>query len=528
LSIVDATRVLQRELGAYYTPASAARIMAEWIVCREAVSVLEPSMGGGAFVEAVRDAVQGYGRSAVEVFGVEYELQTFEAAVQRGLVDAAHAIHSDFLAVPPFPVDGVIGNPPYVRLRHLPPVEASRALRVAEEAMGEPMDPSGSVWMSFVLHASQFLRVGGRMALVLPFDFTYVRYARPLWRFLGRRFERLRLVRVRQRIFADILQDVVLLFADGAGGSTATVDFEAFETSRDFVAGHEAIRAQVPLSEIVRGDRPFTHALLPPALRLLLHDKVDPHTVELGLLAKFNIGYVTGDKSFFHPQRGVAVKHALPSASLHATVTSARQLRDAGIFTSGLTSSERLFLPPAGPLTEGEARYIRKGEREKLNRRYKCRVRKPWWRVPGVLTPDLIVSVFSEEPCMLVNDAQLFASNSLLCGYVRDGTPRALVAGWFTPLTALQCELHIHALGGGVFVLVPNEISRIRVPKLSGLGLNLGSLDQAVRNGDFQAAHAWGTRFVLQKALRLSDDDVGLIEEGREILARWRRSSSEP
>ena len=116
---------------------------------------------------------------------------------------------ADFLAVPPQPVDAVLGNPPYVRLRQLPAPQQALALQTALTATGEPMDPAGSLWMPFLQHALEFLKPGGRLGFVLPYDFTYVRYARPLWQLLGRRFGSLRVIRTHERLFGDIYQEVL-------------------------------------------------------------------------------------------------------------------------------------------------------------------------------------------------------------------------------------------------------------------------------------------------------------------------------
>jgi hypothetical protein len=302
------------------------------------------------------------------------------------------------------------------------------------------------------------------------------------------------------------------------------VSFEAFEASVKFTAGRPDVHSEILLSDVIDGLRPFTTALLTDELRSLLGERLDPLTVELGSLAKFSIGYVTGDKTFFHPSPQEVTDFDLPASSLYPAATSARQLRGAGVFTAGLSDAKRshLFLPARGPLTAQESRYVARGEEHAIDTRYKCRVRRPWWVVPGVLTPDLLVSVFSEEPGMLVNDAGLVASNSLLCGYLRDGaSARSLVAAWYTPLSALQRELHVHSLGGGVFVLVPGEIARVRVPRLA-TPPDLRDLDRSVRTGDLTGAYAWGRDTVLRGALALTDGELDMIEDGRQTLARWR------
>ena len=502
--------------------------MAEWVVPEDGKRVLEPSMGEGVFVQAVDDVCADRGHTSVELWGIEYDRQAFESVVDAGLVEPDRAIHSDFLKVEPFPVDAVIGNPPYVRLRHLPPVEAKSAAEAAAAVLGHSMDPSGSVWMPFVLHAAQFLRNDGRLALVLPYDFTYVRYARPLWRFLSRHFAALRVVRVRERIFPAILQEVVLLFAEGFGGTTTHVKFEAYETRATFQAGRQPHQAWISIDAVEDGDRPFMEALLPSALQELLHSRLHQETIEVGKLAKFNIGYVTGHKEFFHPGPGEIRSHGLSVATLKPTVTSARQLRGVGIFTSGLPIPNRkwLFLPPSGPLGEPEAAYVTEGTNQRVHKRYKCRVRKPWWIVPGVATPDVLLSVFSEEPVMLLNDSRLKASNSLLCGYLRPNVDsRKLVASWYTPLTRLHRELQVHSLGGGVFVLVPNEVARVRVPRVSAR-FTIAALDRAVQKSDMGAAYSWGRETVLRRMMRLTSNELDLIDEGHETLARWRKSAS--
>src|SRR5207247_475023 len=105
-------------------------------------------------------------------------------------------------------------------------------------------------------------------------------------------------------------------------------------------------------------------------------------------------------------------------------------------------------------LTVGEQRFIKMGEKNGVSARYKCRVRDPWFVVPGIKVPDVVLTVFSERPVLLVNDGNYFASNSLLCGYCRNVTREAIAACWYTSLTLLQCELEVHALGGGVMIMV--------------------------------------------------------------------------
>lgn len=518
-----------RAMGAYYTPSVAAQTLVRWALRRRGDRVLEPSMGDGAFLCALdRDSRRR--RLDAEVWGIEMAADTFEATVAVELVDPRHAIRDDFLAVKPFEVDAVVGNPPYVRLRHLPTEQNATALAVTERVLGEGMDPAGSVWMAFVLHATQFLARGGRLAFVLPYDLTYVRYARPLWRFLGQHFEHIRVIRVHERMFPDILQEVVLLLADGFGASTGDVLFEAYETVERLERQEPAVRSAISVQAIVDGKRAFLEALLSDEATALLRDRLEALTVPASSVVTFNIGYVCGDKSFFHPDPATIAHYQVPPSSLRHSLTSSRQLRGIGLRTSAVPVDRfsRLFLPPAEPssLTAGERRYIADGEDYGVSRRYKCRIRDPWYVTPYVRIPDVLIPVFTEKPAMLVNDAGVVASNSLLCGYLRASSAEALACAWFTSLTTLQLELQVHALGGGVMVLVPREAGSVRLPIVSDVHRgHIDALHELLADGKLDLAFSAGDESVLRDVIGLGHNEVTIIQEAAETLAHWRTAA---
>lgn len=518
-----------RALGAYYTPSIPAALLTQWALRQDGDRILEPSMGDGSFLGALRAEGERRGLQAT-VWGVELAEDTYGSTVASGVIEPPFAIRSDFLAVEPFEVDAVLGNPPYVRLRHLPRAEARRAQQAAEATLGHEMDPSGSIWMPFVLHATRFLARGGRLALVLPFDLTYVRYARPLWAHLMRHFGTLKVVRVHERMFPEILQEIVLLLADEYGGQTQHVDFEAFHTLDTLHEDAPSVAAQLNGDNLIAGDRVFLESLMPKTTQSLVRDLSDS-LVPARDLVRFNIGYVCGDKRFFHPDEDKVRDFDIPASSLRPSLTAGRQLRGAGIRTSSVAEQAqmtRLFLPPGelSELTSGEKDYVNFGEDEGVSNRYKCRIRDPWYVTPYVRVPDVVLPVFADRPALILNDAGVVVSNSLLCGYMKSGTAESLANRWYTSLTLLQIEQEVHSLGGGVMVLVPREAGSINLVRavrdpaeghleqISRL-LQAGRLDEAFRTGDNQ---------VLRSDLGLTGGDIESIENaGREL--RWWRNA---
>lgn len=529
--LLTVQRTQHRALGAYYTPHNAADYLAAWALRGGGERVLEPSFGNGAFIKAVRGVAARKGYGDPYVVGVELSPTAYAAALASEGLRPDEPIRSDFLTVPPRPLDALIGNPPFVRLRHLPASQKNAAMKAGAAALRQSLDPAGSVWVPFVVHAARFLRPGGRLALVVPLDATYVRYARPLWCHLAETFGSLTVIRVRERIFADILQDVVLLLADERGGSCSDVEFLAYDTMADLLSASPCVSEKLAISDIVEGARPFTRALLPVSVAQLLAERVDPQSVRASSQVKFNIGYVAGDKTFFHPTADVVRRYSLPPESLRPTVTSARRLAGGGLHTARLRSEHHsvLFAPGSAVLRPGERKYVAHGEKTGVASKYKCRIRNDWFVVPGVKTPDVLLTVFSDRPVLLVNDGRFTASNSLLCGYLRPGAAAATFASsWYTPLTLLSIELVVHSLGGGVLVSVPNEADAIRVaPLRRPAPARLRKVDAALQAGDVAGAYHLGGQ-ALRKGLDLTTAEVELLNEGREALSRWRLPAASP
>lgn len=251
-------------------------------------------------------------------------------------------------------------------------------------------------------------------------------------------------------------------------------------------------------------------------------------TAPVGDFARFSIGYVCGDRRFFHPSAAAITEFDIRPENLREVVASTRRIRAKGLFTSELPDDAKshLFLPTCLDLTNGERDYLREGVRRGVDSRYKCRIRDPWYRVPGVTSPDLILSVFSDTPVLLANDGGLLASNSLLCGTVSAGVSASdVVRSWYSSLTLLSIEFNVHALGGGVFVFVPRETGRIRVARLALTeSVDLADISQSLQTPTPQAAYEVGDACLLAAGV-LRPADLDAVLEARRILRRWRRRS---
>lgn len=516
-------RTAQRSRGAYFTPQDAALAMAQWAMRKPSDTFIEPSLGDGQFALAVRTQAEKRQFPTPTLHGYELDESTANEAVKAGFIEESNIHVGDFMEQSHVPLsDVVIGNPPYVRVRELPHDERTSATNACLKAMGEPMDKAGSLWMPFVAKSTSHLKENGRLAFVLPLDFTYVAYARPLWRFLGENFGKITIVRSKQRIFTDILQNVLILLADHKGRKTSNVEIINLEHPSELVDLSKCTRKSIRIDSILDGQRPFQYALLPDQT-IDVWKSLEPYRARADSRVKFNIGYVSGNKAFFHPSNQTIEEFHLPQQSLRPCLSSSRQLSRVGLLTSEIEQQSFLWLPRE-ELTPEEKRYVEQGEHNGIDMAYKCRIRKPWYRVPGVRVPDLVVTTFSTQPRLHLNDAGHLISNSTIGGYMREGQdPKRLVESWYTPMTLLSTELQIHSLGGGVMIVVPREADSVNILKEDYTSeLNFAQLDDSLRSSDPTAPYFTNNHSIERL---VGKEGVQSLVEGAIELQQWRVAS---
>jgi adenine-specific DNA-methyltransferase len=219
----------------------------------------------------------------------------------------------------------------------------------------------------------------------------------------------------------------------------------------------------------------------------------------LGEIGKASIGFVSGANEYFVLTPEEAALWRLPESSLQPALIRARlipglQLTPADIASIQSQGERCLLWTPGDRLTRAEQAYVKKGEDLGYDGRYKCRVRSPWFRVPGVITPDAFLTYMSDVvPRLCLNRAQVVASNNLLTVRL-SGIPSALrkafVTAFYNSATLLSCERVGRSYGGGVLKLEPREADRILVPSADLVARHKDSLlqvaaqvDTAIRNG---------------------------------------------
>ncbi|MGH2988609.1 MAG: N-6 DNA methylase [Solirubrobacterales bacterium] len=539
----------RKQLGAFYTPPAMAAVLTEWAVRSRADRVLDPSFGGLVFLAAARERLRHLGAYedaiARQLYGVDLDEDAHEAAragVERG-IRKQHLLDRDFFAVDPSErplFEAVIGNPPYIRYQNFNG-SAAKARALAAEA-GVKLTRLASSWAPFVIHGSSFVAPGGRLAQVLPAELLHAQYASEVIEFLRRAFGRICIVVFEERVFPGALEEVVLLCADGRGAAgLADVRLVSCQTVTDVEAGLAgAATASEGDAQRPMGSGKLLAQLLPRDTQLL-YERLAAHddVTRLGEAASVDIGIVTGANEFFVLSQGGAER--LHPGLLRPAVCKATHVAGARLTLEDhrglLRSGQRSLMFVADDRTpdavlHSALGHVEQGRRDRLDERYKCRIRDPWWAlpIPKQGAPDLLLTYCSNEhPRLAVNEAGALNTNTLHgVRPVDKRDSQILAVGFYNSLTLLSGELVGRSYGGGVLKLEPTEAEALLLPSMPPeLGALMPHVDRAVRARDVDAAVDLVDPIVLG-ALGLSTEEVRRLRSGWGWLQERRTRRGRP
>ena len=182
--VLQDTALLRKARGAFFTPSEITEFIAEWGIRGVCDRVLEPSCGEAAFLSAAGSTLLRAGQTddlAKQLHGYEIHAAsaiTAKAILAENGIGATIGVGDFFETLPKQDslFDVVIGNPPYVRYQNFAGASRTAALEAALR-QGVRLTQLASSWAAFTVHATAFLKPGGRLGLVLPAELLSVKYA---------------------------------------------------------------------------------------------------------------------------------------------------------------------------------------------------------------------------------------------------------------------------------------------------------------------------------------------------------------
>jgi len=486
----------QKLRGGFYTDHAIASFLARWIKASKPKSILEPSCGDGSFL----DAIEAQRITSIkQVTACELNEEEAEKAAKRTKLPV-RVFNTDFLRWFLFRAQGkevfdaVVGNPPFIRYQYLPEEQQLLAEKIFSQ-LRLPFTKHTNAWVPFVLASIKLLRAGGRLAMVVPSEIFHIPHAQSLRCYLAEQCSKILIFDPEEIWFDDTLQGTVLLLAEkksavsNKGKGVAVVPVK----NRQMLQGDPEDyfqNASYTNGDTIKGKwMPVFLSHQERALLSQLKSKDDVKT--FSDIASVDVGIVTGANKFFlvpdnvvdefdlhqwaHPMFGRSdhVRGLVYSKKDH------KSNKDTGLPANFLWFQEEQL----EALPRNVRSYLEIGLSQKLNTRYKCRVRKPWYKVPSVYaTPISMLKRAHHYPRLVLNSAEAYTTDTAYrirpLGVIK---PEALVLNFVNSLTCLSAEMEGRHYGGGVLELVPSEIERLIVPLSSVTAAELKEADARFR-----------------------------------------------
>lgn len=522
--------------GGYYTDPEIATFLLKWVLQKQPKNILEPSCGDGVFIHSLANLRADFVESVIG-----FEIEPTEAAKSSAFNlqnPQVQIKNEDFLGwsllhfMQPPMFDAVVGNPPFIRYQYLDDYLQARSQKIFE-TFHLPFTKHTNAWVPFIIASMALLRPGGRLAMVVPSELLHVLHAQSLRTYLTRVCSRILIFDPEELWFENTLQGAILLLAEkketpdircqGVGIiPTHTKAFlqneaESYFCQADYANG-ETIAGKWMMSFLTQREREI--------LREVAHCS---NVYRFAEIAEVAVGIVTGANKFFLVPNDVVAKHGLENwaypmfgRSEHVRGIVYDEMIYQANQEKGLPTNFIWFTQEQLPdLPKTVQDYIKAGEADKIHKRYKCRIRDPWYSVPSVYATSIgMLKRCHDFPRLIFNKAEAFTTDTAYRVRARDFDPASLAFSFVNSLTALSAELEGRHYGGGVLELVPSEVRRLIMPISKVEEARTYDLDSKMRSGiaaeDLLASQ---DKIVLEK-IGLSQTDC------EDIQTAWMRLRS--
>jgi adenine-specific DNA methylase len=540
-----ANRATKATLGAFYTPPAIADALTRWAVTDAQSRIFDPSFGGCAFIYGALKSLEGLGATqpGKQIFGVDIDsdaLRYLGPVIEAG-GSLDQFLLADFFSLPhgvaPWTVfDAIVGNPPYLR-HHLLSEQQQQLATEALKSTNRELSGRASYWAYFILYALNFLKRGGRMALVLPGAFLHADYASSVRKMVVSSFGEVNILLLEERVFDDTSEESVIVCGKDAHLPHRALRIgcvsDSEHLSKALEHPHEYLR-RWPGTENASW---LSAIVAPAALEALAYLQQNESAILAGDWVRARIGVVTGANDYFILPKEWLLQNTVPddltrpilrrSSHVAGLCATDEQL---SMFYGASSPSQLLVIPKDAPVPPTVRSYLAIGDKLGIGQRAKCRGRSPWYSLTDTEPPDAFLSAMTADwPRIIVNNSSYTCTNNIYrlewCRpRERMDWLRFALASLSSP-SQLSAELVGRSYGGGVLKLEPNEFARWLIPLLpDDIAHSIApEVDVALRCGDMSRATELVDGALMRCGQGYDRTTLDTIRQARDQLRARRR-----
>ena len=494
----------RRALGIYYTPRSAAALLAKWAIRSSADQVLEPSFGGCTILEAAVNQLRALGciEPSAQLLGFDVDESAF-GHLRRllGISQHEHFTLQDFLTVIPSQttVDAVIANPPFVSY-HRMDFTQRETIRSWRALYSPPFAMTASLWAYFLAHSISFLKPGGRMAFVLPFAAYSSDYSQPILNMLQTQFESLSVYRMREQLFiqAGAEERTVILLAEGNRAQPGKMRQRLERPVENIQELHNLLQLSAASSQSVETQASVISDS--PAASLVKTAMSSNAVRYLGDEFTVKIGEVVGDTRYLVKSSEEWSLLRIPRRRLRPLLTRVKQSPGIQVIRkeiSDIYGAVPFLLSPQESKHTVIREYLESYPAALRLKNQTFAKRSPWFSVSYDSTAAAFIgSMAHESPRIIWNSAKISCANGLYKLHRRRGSRWGilLAAASSTTLFRLSAELQARVRGSGVLKLEPGDVAKLLIPgapltlEPSATRRIVREIDSMVRSREYESA----------------------------------------
>lgn len=490
----------QKLRGAYYTPLPLAEMMVDLFANENTItSVLEPSCGDGVFLDAA--IKKSLNKAVKEIVAIEIDKKEVKKAKEytKGFKNVK-VYNEDFFDYynrisEQKKYDLILGNPPYVRYQYL---EESQRELLSDILMSQGMKANKLVntWVGFMVACVNLLSENGKIAFVIPAEIMQVAYAEDLRLFLADKLSKITLITFEELVFPDIEQEVVVFIGEKSNQEKGIriVELNNLEDLQSFDIESNGFQKLQHVHE--KWTKYFTDNEENALIKLIMSDK---QFQKLSDVALINVGITTGNNKYFSVNQDTVNEYGLHDVvrPLIGRSSHANSLYfEEDDWKKNVSNGKAAYLidfPEQNieDFSEKHRKYILRGEEEKENTGYKCRIRDKWYCIPSVWVPDaFFLRRNNLYPKFVLNCCNAVSTDTMHRIKFNEGiVSERIVLSYYNSISFAFTELCGRSYGGGVLEILPGEVGNIMLPKLDNIPIQqirdiLKQVDRIIRQGD--------------------------------------------
>ena len=384
----------RKEYGQFFTPASVARLMVQWVLKNNPTTVLDPAFGLGVFYDEI---IKANYHQHIQFTGYEIDENVISYINYDEHKKNLKIIINDYLEANVGTFDGIICNPPYMRFQKF--LNRHDVLPKIEKQIGKKLVGYSNISSVFLVKALNELNDNGNLTFIMPFEFFNTGYGKEIKKslFENHLLKQIIIFSNEKDIFPDATTTVCVLLCRNNGKE------EMIKITQ--IKSDDEINQILDISDFYQkkinpSDLPHNKKWTPILLSLFSKQIIPDGLVKLSLYGTFTRGIATGANDFFALTKSKIKNWNLDSNNICKCITKSSQIRKA-VFTEHdydilYDSNKPVYCLDVRDHENQQIRkYIAEGEKLRYNKRYLTSMRRPWYKIECRKPAPILFGVFN-------------------------------------------------------------------------------------------------------------------------------------